>query len=203
MHALELGFLEVGGDPEVVERDDGEEVLADGEVGAEYDVLFVDDAGGGREDAGVGEIEQCLVDLGLGLLDGGEGGGGLGALRGDLLGTVLGGLRGLVAGGFDALLGGGDGGLLRDEVVLGFDHRGVRGGGRGYGGVVLLAADDVLFDQRGVALHVLGGLDGVGLGFLDAGGGGGGLLLGLRDAGLVGADVYAGVLESACWWRRR
>ena len=72
----ELGLFEVGGDPEIGERDDGQEILPDAEVGADLDVLLVDDAGGGGGDVGVGEVELGLIDLGLGLLD--VGGGGVG-----------------------------------------------------------------------------------------------------------------------------
>ena len=92
-HLGELGLLEVGGDPEVGERDDGEEVLADAEVRADLHVLFVDDAGGGGGDVGVAEVEQRLIDLGLGLLDVSHGGVGLGLLGPDLVGAVLDGLR--------------------------------------------------------------------------------------------------------------
>ena len=89
MHVCELGFLEVGGDPEVGQGDDGEEVLTDAEVGAYLHILFVDDAGGGSGDVGVAEVQQGLIDLGLGLLDVGEGGVGLGLLRPYLVGAVF------------------------------------------------------------------------------------------------------------------
>ena len=51
----------------------------------------------------------------------------------------------------------------------------------GDGGVVLLLGDDVLLDERGVAVDVELGLDGVGLGLVDAGLGGLDLLLRLGD----------------------
>ena len=86
---LELGLLEVRGHPEVGQRDDGQEVLTDAEVGAHLHILLVDDAGGGGGDVGVAEVEQRLIDLGLGLLDVGEGGVGLGLLRPYLIGAVL------------------------------------------------------------------------------------------------------------------
>ncbi len=51
------------------------------EVGADLNVLLVDDAGGGGGDVRVAEVELGLIDLGLGLLDVGESGVGLGLLE--------------------------------------------------------------------------------------------------------------------------
>ena len=91
-HSGELGLFEVCRDPEVGQGDNGEQILADAEVGAYLHVLFVDDAGGGRGDVGVAEVEQGLIDLGLGLFDVSQRGVGFGLLRADLVGACLDGL---------------------------------------------------------------------------------------------------------------
>ena len=137
-------------------------------------------------------MRQRLVDARLGLLDLGQRGLRAGLFCLHLLGTVLAGLRGLLPGAVEPLLRLGNCGLLRHEVLFGFEHLRVRGGGGGYRGIVLLAADDILFNQRCIALDVLGRLDGIRLGLIDASGGGGGLLLGLGDGGAGRDHVGAG-----------
>src|SRR5207248_11278690 len=68
-HPCELGFFEVCSDPEVGQGDDGEEILTDAEVGTYLHVLFIDDAGDGRSEVGIVEVEQRLIAVGLGLFD--------------------------------------------------------------------------------------------------------------------------------------
>ena len=89
-------------------------------------------------------------------------------------------------------------GLAGDDVGLGFEDGGLVGGVGGYGGVELLLGDDVLLDERGVALDVEVGLDGVGLGCGDAGFGGLLLLAGLVDGGGCALDVGAGGARRWC-----
>jgi hypothetical protein len=89
LHPLQLRLFEVRRNPQVREGDDGEEVLPDAEVGADLDVLLVDDSGGGRGDVGVGQVQLGLVDLGLSGLDVSDGGVGFGLLGPYLVGTVL------------------------------------------------------------------------------------------------------------------
>ena len=57
LHLGELGLLEVRGDPEIGQRNDGQEILPDAEIGAHLNVLLVDDAGGGGGDVGIAEVE--------------------------------------------------------------------------------------------------------------------------------------------------
>ena len=183
LHSGELSFFKVGGYPEVIKGDDGEEILADGEVGAYLDVLFVDDAGDRCGDFGVREVELCLLDPGAGLLDLGLHGVCAGLLGLNLLGAGAHGLLSLGARLGETLLGLASGLLLGDDVGFGFDDGGAGGGGGGYGGVVLLLRDDVLLDEGPVAIDVELGLDVVGFGLIDAGGGGGDLVLRLSDGG--------------------
>jgi len=105
-------FLEIGGDPEIVERNQGEEVLARGYVLVDFKILAGDDAVGGSDDLGVLQVESRLIDLGLGALHLGLGLLGAGVLDGYLLRTCLCGfklrlrLRNLVVGCLDIMLGG-------------------------------------------------------------------------------------------------
>ncbi len=130
VHLLQLGFLEVGGDPEVGEGDDGEEILADAEVRADLNVLLVDDAGYRGDDVSVGEVEFSLVETGLGLIDVGEGGVGGGLLDLDLGGTVLGGLLLLGVGLGEPLVGLTDLLLRGEDLGLGLEDGGLAGGVR-------------------------------------------------------------------------
>ena len=75
---------------------------------------------------------------------------------------------------------------------FGFEYGGLVGCVGGYGGVILLLGDDVLLDERGVALDVEVRLDGVGLRSCDAGLGGGGLFASLVDGGGGSLNVGAG-----------
>ncbi len=190
----DLGLLKVGGDPEVVERNDGKDVLAGGEVGAGNDALLVDDAGRGGLDLGIAKVELGLIDSGLGLGDGCVGGAGTGLLDLHLLRRVPGGLLGLRLRGGETGLGLVDGVLLRGRLRLGLSERGLGGVGGGDGSVELLLGDDVLLHERGVAVDVELGLGGISLGLSDAGFGGLLLALGLGYCGLRGADVCGGGL---------
>src|SRR5580698_8349047 len=67
-HMLELRFLEVGGNPDVVKRDERCHILADADVLADLDTLFRDNAGGRGDDRGVAEVELGLVERGASLL---------------------------------------------------------------------------------------------------------------------------------------
>ena len=195
-HSCELSLLEVGGDPEVRQRDDGEEILPDAEVGAYLHVLFVDDSGGGGGDVGVAEVECGLINLGLGLLDVSHGGVRFGLLGADLIGAGLDRLGRLIARLREFLKGLGDLGLAGDLVGFGLEDGGLVGGIGCNRGVILLLGDDVLLDERGVALDVQTGFDGVGLGGGDAGFGSLLLLAGLIDGSGGGLDVGAGGVDA-------
>ena len=58
----QLRLLEVGGDPDVVERNDRHQLLAGRDVRAHFDRLFADDPVDRRDDGAVAEIEFGLVD---------------------------------------------------------------------------------------------------------------------------------------------
>ncbi len=177
----ELRLLEVGGDPQVGERDDGHQVLAGGQVCAHLYVLLVDDSRHRRGDARVAEVQPRLLDARLGLLDGCRGGGGAGLLHTDLVGAVLHRLRRLRLGLGETLARAGDGVLRREHLGLGLGDGGLRGHGCGHRSVVLLLGDHVLLHQRGVAIDVRLRLERVGLGLGDACVGGLHLFLRLRN----------------------
>ena len=63
MHFSELRFLEIGGDPDVFGLADNQQLLAGFDALADLDGFAGDDAGSGRIDFGVGEIECGLVDF--------------------------------------------------------------------------------------------------------------------------------------------
>ena len=157
-HAVELGFLEVGGDPDV-RRDDRQDGLTGLHVVALLDVALGDPAILRRGDAGPGQVQRRLVELGagqrhlrlelahlgLGLADILRHQLGLAHCRLRLVHLGVGGAQRGV-GGVDLLLGGG---LLRQAALaprigIGLEAagacRGQRGlGGGQLGGVLLLA----------------------------------------------------------------
>ena len=76
-----LGLLEVGGDPEISERDDGEEVLAELRLPPTWTFFLLTMPVVGAVIMRVAEVELGLIDTGLGLLDVGESGVGVGLLE--------------------------------------------------------------------------------------------------------------------------
>ena len=164
VHVGELGFLEIGGDPDVV-LDDGEEGLAGGGEVAGLDGLVRDAAGLGGGDAGVGELEGGVIDGGLCDVDGGLCGAdlGIGGLDGGL-GGLDGAACGLEAGvgGIDVLLGNGAEVLLVEAGVAGEVDAGdiELGGLLGELGAGLIRLGLCLLDE-GLGLEELG------LGFLE------------------------------------
>ena len=82
---LELAFLEVGVDPKVMRGDDGDEIGAAGDIGADLGGAISDIAVDRRADFGVAEIELSRVNIGLGLRDVGLGDGDLGVQNRELL----------------------------------------------------------------------------------------------------------------------
>ena len=178
------------------ERDQGEQVLAGGDVLVDLDALAGDDAVGRSHDFGVAQVELGLIELRLRLLDLGLGLSGAGILRGHLLRTGLGvlqrrlRLRLALVGHAHAVCGG----LLAGARIgqCGFGRV-----GRGHGGVELLLADHVFRDQRLVALQIGLRLGVVGLGLRHARLRGVQLLLRLRHAGLRAAHVGVGRAQIA------
>src|SRR5580704_10661976 len=67
-HSVELAFLEIRGDPNL-RRDDRKNLLARGHVIAHFDIALGDPAVLGRGHDRPGEIQQRLIEPGLGLLD--------------------------------------------------------------------------------------------------------------------------------------
>ncbi len=167
-HVLQLGLLVVGRDPEVVERDDGHKVLTHADVAANGDVFLVDDAGDGRDDLGVAEVQLGLLQLGPVLLDVGTGSFGAGLLHLKLLGAVLLRLLRVGTGGGEARLCLAHLSLLTDDVLLRLKQGGVGGCGCRNSLVKLLLADDVLGDKGGVAVNVELSLESVCLLLIDA-----------------------------------
>ena len=84
-HMLELAFLEVGVDPEIVRRDDRDEIGAARDIGADLGGAVADIAVDGRANLGVAEIEFGRVAVGLGLGDVGPGDGDVGVQNRELL----------------------------------------------------------------------------------------------------------------------
>ena len=76
-HMLELAFLEVGVHPEVMRRDDGDEIGAACDIGADLSGAIADIAVDRRANIGVAEVELGRVEIGLGLGDVGLGDGDL------------------------------------------------------------------------------------------------------------------------------
>src|SRR5262249_21194224 len=70
LHMLELGFLEIGGDPDLVKGNNRQQLLALLNVHSDYDIL-VYLAAGRRRDPGIPQIqfslgEQCALLLNIG-----------------------------------------------------------------------------------------------------------------------------------------
>jgi hypothetical protein len=68
----QLSFLEIRGDVDLIQGNDGEEQLPRGNVLAQVHGLLRDLAGYGGGDVGVGEIQLGLLQQGFGAFDGGE-----------------------------------------------------------------------------------------------------------------------------------
>src|ERR1700679_285350 len=86
LHLLQLSLLEVGGNPEVLQRNDRHQRLADAQVLSRRDALATDNARNRSNDLGVAKIQLRLVDLSLRLLNASRSRIGVRALHGDLLG---------------------------------------------------------------------------------------------------------------------
>ena len=72
-HPFELALFEVGVHPKVMRRDDGDEIGAAGDVGADLGGAVSDIAVDGRANFGVAEIEFGGVEIRLSLGDIGPG----------------------------------------------------------------------------------------------------------------------------------
>jgi hypothetical protein len=149
----QLRLLEVGGHPQPFQRNQHQQVLPRRDVLVDFDALAGDDAGRGRDNARITQVQFGHVELRLRLLHLRLGLLGAGTLRGHLLGPGLGVLQAglslrLALHGYLHTV---DGSLL---VGAGVGHGGLGGVGGGHGGVKLLLADDVFFHQRLVALQI-------------------------------------------------
>ena len=82
---LELAFLEVGVHPKVMRRDDGDEIGAASDIGADLSGAIADIAVDRRANIGVAEIKFSRVEIGLSLGDVGLGNGDLGVQNRELL----------------------------------------------------------------------------------------------------------------------
>ena len=71
LHMRELSFLEVGGDPNVIQGNKKEKTLARLDDFANFDGLVCDCAVLGRNDRSVVQVELSGIEAGLRLLDGG------------------------------------------------------------------------------------------------------------------------------------
>ena len=67
-HIAKLGFLEVGGDPDIVERNDLHQFLAGGDVLADFDGAVADYACDRSNDFGVLQIQLRLIEVSFLLL---------------------------------------------------------------------------------------------------------------------------------------
>ena len=162
LHVAELGLLEVGGDPDIVEGDQGHERLTNGDVLADFNAFGGDDAGDGGTELGVIEIQLRLRQRGAGLLDLAGGLIGFGLLDGNLLRSGLGVfLRGLRL--QHPIVGNTHGILRGNQVGFRFGDAGFIRSGCRHGGVVLLFGDDVFLDEGGIALEIELRLGGVSL----------------------------------------
>ena len=70
-HMRELVFLEIGVDPKPMRRDDGDQIGASGDIGADLGRAIADVAVDGRADFRVAEVELGGAQIGLGFRDGG------------------------------------------------------------------------------------------------------------------------------------
>ncbi len=147
----------------IFERDQGEQVLAGGDVLVDLDAFAGDDAVFGRDDVGVAEVELGLIELGLRLLRPGprpawrgrsapRPAAGRSAHTSSRPGPAASRSRATRTPSSAAC-----------SVGVGVGERGLGRVGRGYGCVKLLLADDVLLDQRLVALEIGLRFDVVGL----------------------------------------
>lgn len=141
LHILDLGFLQIGRDPQIGQRHDGQQGPACLHQLAGLHILGGDHAAGGGHDAGVGQSVGGQIARGAGCLDLGLGGGQRGTTA-----------RDLVAGGIDALFAG---------LYL---RHGCAGGS--LGGVQRLGRQHLLGNQVARALQVFLRLVGVGQGLL-------------------------------------
>ena len=153
LHVLELGLLEVRRHPNILERNQGEQILPRRNVLIDLNALARDDAVGRRHDSGVAQVEFSLIELGLCLFHLRLGLFSAGTLRSHLLRT---GLRVLLCRLRLLLLLAGhlhcvSGSLFAGKRVV---QRGFGGVGGVHSRVKLLLADHVFLNQRLVALQV-------------------------------------------------
>ena len=194
-HVAQLRLLEVGRDPQIFKRNQGKQVLADGNVLVNFNALASDDAGSRSDNPGIAEVEFGLIKLSLGLGHLGQSGLGAGTLQCHLLraglgGVVLGlGLALPIMGGTDAFVGGALSSLSVRQSGLGT----VIGG---YGCIPLLLADHILVNQRLVAGQIGIGLGKAGLRRSYRGMGGCELLLSLQHTGATTAQIGVGRMQS-------
>src|ERR1700678_84364 len=69
LHPAQLVLLEIGGDPDVVERHHRQQRFARLHALPRLDALLADHPTHRRGDFGVAVVEYCLIELGLGLLN--------------------------------------------------------------------------------------------------------------------------------------
>jgi hypothetical protein len=89
MHLVELCFLEVRRHPEIFEWNDRQQILPNAQVLTDIDILLAHDAVYRSDDLGVAEVQFCLIDLGLSLLDSRQRSLRAGLLNTDLVGCSL------------------------------------------------------------------------------------------------------------------
>src|SRR5439155_13757271 len=73
-HVFELGLLEVGDDPDILPRNDGEERLSERNDLTDLHGFLADPTAHGRFDDGIGQVEFHLFAVGLPLFDTAKGG---------------------------------------------------------------------------------------------------------------------------------
>src|SRR5258708_38745992 len=65
LHMAELSLFEIGGDPDIVERDDLHQLLSRSDILADFDRTVADHTSNRGHDFGVAQIQLSLIEIGF------------------------------------------------------------------------------------------------------------------------------------------